>query len=66
MNGENCQFLLIQKAQYHFLMLPEKKDIKKSNLGFSEPKTVTAFKYNPLAQEIVLGTDDGSFTVVAD
>jgi phosphate transport system permease protein len=52
------------KGTISFFDLGGKKGYQTVDLGFSKPKNISAFQYNPVGQEIILGTDDGNFTVV--
>ncbi len=47
-----------------FFDITGKKGHQTVSLGLPEQKKVSAFKYNPIGQEIILGTEDGNFTVV--
>jgi phosphate transport system permease protein len=52
------------KGTLFFFDLAGKKGIQIADPKFSETKQLTAFRYNPVGQEIIFGTSDGNFSVV--
>lgn len=52
------------KGTLFFFDLTGKKGIQAADPKFSETKQLTAFRYNPLGQEVIFGTSDGNFSVV--